>query len=86
MKFLHFMQWRFKQMTFWDWAWWVAFSSLFGSFVAPNPVDLWMSGFAFVVFISGAMAIVWEIQRSTWNRYNDEQQKIVDILKDEKHG
>lgn len=86
MKFLHFMQWRFKQMTFWDWAWWAAFICLFGSWVAPSPVDIWMSGFAMIVFLSGAVAIIWEIQQIKWTQYEAEQQKIVDILKDEKHG
>jgi hypothetical protein len=82
-KILNFLQWQWKQLEVWQKCWMLA-SFLIGAGVgASEPYNryLLLSGAAIILGFMLKWAI-WDSIRNSWTRYNEEQEKIVSMLKD----
>jgi hypothetical protein len=82
-KIYHFLCWQWQQFETWQ-RFWLLAMFLFGcTFTAPDhwrPYFVWP---ACVIVIGYILKwILYDGIRNAWNKYNEEQEKIVQIIKD----
>lgn len=84
-KVLHFIQWKYRQWDLWQKIWLVGafFSGCYLSAVKDSTteaVSMYISvGLFVLVFLKW---FVWDTIKYQWDQYQEEQERIVKILKD----
>lgn len=87
MKVWYFLQWQWRQFDAWQKMWMVAFF-FFGAGIGAEKgsthetVCYLLGGTIFICLLF--KLVVWDGIAQSWNEYNREQEKVVDILKDTK--
>ena len=84
MKAVYFLQWKWKNMDAWSRWWALGMVLLISSFFASEYVGSVLVALAFIIFFGGMVKWFWDLQVDSWKKFNDEQQKVVDVLKDTK--
>lgn len=84
-KIWYFIQWQYRRLETWQ-KWWMFAMFLFGGSFSASPELR-------PYYLYPAMAIImgfilkWAVYdgiKNAWAKYNEEQEKIIDILKDTK--
>jgi len=82
MKILHFLQWQWRQFDAWQ-KWWMVGMFFFGAGVgASDPYQRYLLAIPFLIITLSLLKwILWDGIKHQWAQFNQEQQKIVDIMK-----
>ena len=78
-----FLQWKWKNMDRWDRGALLAWICLFSSLVTPEPYSMVLNICALLIFTTGVSVLFYQIQSRSYVKYREEQQKIVEILKED---
>jgi len=82
-KILNFLQWQWKQFETWQKFWMLAMFLIGAGVGASEPYKMYLLGMgAGIIFAFMIKWAIWDGTRSAWARYNEEQEKIVNIMKD----
>jgi len=85
MKIWYFLQWRWRQFETWQ-RFWLLAMFLFGcALTAPDAYKQFFAVPAAVIILGYvAKWILYDGIKNAWNKYNEEQEEIVKIIKDSK--
>lgn len=81
---IYFLQWQWKRFETWQ-RWFLFAMFLLGcSLAVPEDIRsyFYLSGM-FIVIGFSVKWIVWDGTKSAWQNYQNEKQKVMEILKDE---
>ena len=82
-KIWNFVQWQWRQFETWQKFWMLAMFFIGAGTGASDPYKVYLlaAGLGIILVFMLKWA-VWDGTRNAWARYNEEQQKIVDIMRD----
>ena len=78
----YYLQWKWKNMDAWDRWWALAMILLITGWCSPYPYGMWLNIGAFCIFAGGVLKLFWDMQVRNYRKYQEEQQKVINILKD----
>ena len=82
-KIWHFLQWQWRQFEFWQKSWILAMFLIGAGFGAPESYKV------YPLAVGGAIILgfwlkwaIWDGTRNAYARYQEEQEKLISIMKD----
>lgn len=85
MKILNFILWQWRRTQVWQKWFMLCFALLGATALAPMEIKLWLYISAmFVPLFFVFKWWVWDGIRDAWKKYHDEQQQLIDIVRDKK--
>lgn len=82
-KIWNFLQWQWQQFETWQKMWILAMFLVGAGTSAKEPVNMYLLGAGGAIIVGFMLKwVIWDGTRSAWARYNEEQEKIINIMKD----
>ena len=85
-KIWNFLVWKYKQYDSWQKLWWLG-CFFMGGYIGADKDSLHSTVWLYMAMVSFAVTFfkwfVYDMIRESWNDYQDEQKKIIDILSKE---
>jgi hypothetical protein len=78
----YYLQWRWAKTDVWDRVWWAGMAAILISWFVPHPYDFTLSSVALIMIFSGLLKLFWHMQVHDYRKYEQEKQRILDILKE----
>lgn len=85
MKILNFIVWQWQKFQVWQKLFFLCFLLLGVSTTAPDHIRIWMLSLAMIIPLFFVCKWwIWDGVKDSWKQYQDEQKKILDIIKGDK--
>jgi hypothetical protein len=82
-KILNFLQWQWQRFETWQKCWMLAAFLMGASVSASEPYKIYLLGAGGAIILGFWLKwAIWDGTRNAWASYNEEQEKIVNIMKD----
>ena len=85
MKIWYFLQWQWRQFELWQRMWMLGMFFLGAGIGAESGSvhERVFYGIALVILAGGMLKmVIWDGIKNQWNQFNQEQQRVIDIMKE----